>query len=479
MTASSPPLANATQALTIQQGPDTLVFTNAPPAGLRGGECFPLTYQTRLGAATQAPPSNTSITFSATSTVRFYADPSCAVQLTAQTLAGGQSIDTVYARVLSPSGTITASAPFDADSVSFTAAPIVRRGSCAFPAQSPIDGGTDPDGGALDAGFSQVTSITCPVSPAVVQGSAMLLVQQTGAQPGEHNDVVARCRLSSPTQMTCIRRQGEFGLDVRWQVVELGQGLRVQALSNSSCPTVLTLPQAVDAGSAFVVRTLNTIPGGIFDDEDAMPFALANGTTVVAPPLSCGGYDVQVVEWGGVTVTRGTLDAGLAGGVATTSLMGLPPAGLNRVVLVQASGTSQNENSCANFARATLPGPSELALSRALGDGGCASAPLPLITWERIDFGSRATVQERTVTLPAGATQADTIITAVDQGRTFILSSNQSSMGQGMGETAYAPMNKPAEAAFGFELPTPTTLRVLRGRAGGSARVTVYVVQVE
>jgi hypothetical protein len=114
-----------------------------------------------------------------------------------------------------------------------------------------------------------------------------------------------------------------------------------------------------------------------------------------------------------------------------------------------------------------------------MGDAGCAVAPLPLVTWERLDFGSRATVQERTLTLGPGVTLAETTILAIDPNRTFVFSSNQSTMGQGMGETDYQPMSKPAEAAFGFEFPTPTTLRVVRGRAGGSARVTVYVVQVE
>jgi hypothetical protein len=308
----------------------------------------------------------------------------------------------------------------------------------------------------------------------------MLLVQQTGAQPGDHNDVIARCRLSSTSQVTCLRRQGVYPLDVRWQVVELGEGLRVQALSNNVCATSLALPQPVDAGSAFVLRTLNTTSGGFYDDEDATPFVLASATTVVAPPTSCGGYDVQVVEWGGATVTRGILDGGLPAGVASGALLGLSAAGGNRVVLVQAGMDMDGmANTCSLQLRATTPGPSELAFSRALGDGGCAVNPLPRIAWERIDFGTRATVQERTLLLPAGVALAEAMITAIDPNRTFVFSSNQSTMGQGMGETDSLPFNKPVEAAFAFDFPTPTTLRAVRGRSTGAARVTVYVVQVE
>ncbi|MDX2013580.1 MAG: hypothetical protein SFW67_25530 [Myxococcaceae bacterium] len=479
MTASSPPLTPASQLLQMAQGPDTLVFTNSPPANLRGAQCFPLTYQTRLGAMVQAPPSNTTVSFSSTAAVRFYADPSCTVTLSSQTLAGGQSIDTVYVRVLAPTGTITASAPFDSDSLPFTASPIVRRGQCVFPPQVAIDGGFDPDGGAIDGGFSQTTSITCSLGGTVVLGSTMLLVQQTGAQPGDHNDVMARCRLSSPTQVSCTRRQGAHGLDVRWQTVELGEGLRVQALASSSCPTSIALPQPVDAGSAFVLRTLNTNVGGYYDDEDATPFVLAGSSTVLAPPPMCGGYDLQVVEWGGTTVTRGALDAGLAGGVVSTTVMPLSPAGMNKAVLLQAAGTGQNDSTCAPLARATLPGPSELGLFRAMGDAGCAIAPLPLVTWERIDFGARATVQERTLTFGPNVFQSETTIIAVDAARTFVFSSNQSAMGQGLGETDALALSKPAEAAFWFDLPTPTLLRATRARATANARVTVYVVQVE
>jgi hypothetical protein len=481
LTASAPPLTQGAQRIDFLQGPDTLAFTSAAPSGLRGGQCFPLTYQTRLGSVALAPPSNTVIMFSSTGGVRFYADPSCSVALTSQTLAGGQSIDTVYVRALSSTGTITASAPFDSDSVTFNALPIVRRGLCSFPAQVALDGGFDADGGALDGGFSQTNTITCPVTPGVGSpGNALLFIQGTSAQPGDHNDVLARCRVG-PSGITCNRRQGAAALDVRWQLVELAD-LRVQALTSSSCfpPNVVTLPQAVDAGSAFVVRTLSATPTGFYDDEDALPFTLTSPTTVQAPATMCGGYDVQVAEWGGVTVTRGTVDGGFVAGAATTGLLGLPPAGPNRVVLVQAGLDMDGmANTCSLQARGAMPGPSELTFSRALGDAGCAVNALPRLTWERIDFGPRATVQERTVLLGPGTFQADTVITAVDPSRTFLLSSNQSTMGQGMGETDYQPFNKPAEAAFGFELPTSTTLRVLRGRASTSARVTVYVVQVE
>lgn len=484
LTGSSTGLTAATQSTTMTLGPDTLAFTNTPPAGLRGGECFPLTYQSRRGAMPFAVTVNTTVTFGPATGAKFYADPTCSTQLASQVLASGAILDTVFVRVLvSTPLSLTATAPFDGDAITVTALPIVRRGTCFFRAQTALDGGFDADGGALDGGFSQLLAQTCAVSPPVGNlAQAMLLVQELGSQPGEHNDVMARCRLSNQSTIACLRRQGEHGLEVRWQVVELGSGLRVQAVTNPSCATSVTLPQAVDPAKSFVLRTLGTNAAGFYDDEDGVPFFLANATTVVAPALnSCGGFDLQVVEWDGLSVTRGTLDGGLAAGVVSQTVLGLPPASTNRAVLVQAAlDVDLMANTCALQVRGSLPGPSELGLRRAMGDAGCGADLLPRVVWERLDFGTRATVRELTITFGPGVLLVDTPITAVDPARTFVMSSNQTTMGQGMGETNYAPFTKIAEAAFGFDLTSNgTVLTTRRGRSSGSAVVTVYVVQVE
>lgn len=483
LTASSTGLTSATQSTTMTLGPDTLAFTNAPPAGLRGGECFPLTYQSRRGATAFAVPINTSVAFGP-STVKFYADPTCSTLVTSQVMASGSSLDTVYVRVLIATPvSITATAPFDSDALTVTALPIVRRGTCFFRAQTSLDGGFDADGGALDGGFAQQLTQSCPVSPPVGNlAQAMLLVQELAAQPGEHNDVMARCRLTSQGSITCQRRQGEFGLEVRWQVIEVGPSLRVQTFPRDACASSVTLPQAVDPSKSFLLRTLNTNTGGFYDDEDGLPFFLADATTVSAPATnSCGGFDLQVVEWDGLSVTRGTLDGGLAAGVVSQSILGLPPASSNRAVLVQAAlDMDLMASTCSLQVRGSMPGPSEISLRRAMGDAGCGSDLLPRVVWERLDFGTRATVREVTVPFGPGVPLVDTPITAVEPSRTFLLSSNQTTMGQGMGETDYEPFTKIAEAAFGFDLTSNgTVLSTRRGRSSGSAVVTVYVVQVE
>jgi len=271
---------------------------------------------------------------------------------------------------------------------------------------------------------------------------------------------------------------------VRWQVVETGPQLRVQHLSSASClvPSAPLVPP-VDPGKTFVLKTVQASSGGIFDDEDALPFVLAGPTQVTAPAGGCGGYDLEVVEWDGVSVARDTIDGGFDPGVSTLTSFARTPASQG-TLLVQA-GSDQNGNAptCAHFVRGSMPGPSELQFSRALGDGGCASTATRRLSWERISFGTIATVQEHTLQLPVGVV-SDTrpLMPLVDPARTVVLASNQSALGQGLGETASPASVEPlpAEAAFAFDLSDAgTQLSARRARATSTSRVTIYVIQLE
>lgn len=269
---------------------------------------------------------------------------------------------------------------------------------------------------------------------------------------------------------------------VQWQVVEIPSGFRVVTATSSSCPPSFTLPSMVDPAKTFLLKTLAN--GSVnFDDEDTNVLTLTGPTTVTASRTLCEGVDVQAVEWDGVTVTRGDVDGGLAPGVARASLLGLsPPASPQRAVLVQA-GTLINgmPPMCGMVGRAWLPGPGEVAFSRAMADGGCSTNLLDRVEYERIDFGTRATVQERSLVFNPGVSSMVSTITAVDSTRTFVFASNQSAFGQSLGETSY-PLAVPAnvqEAIFSFELTTPTTVTVRRLLSASSAALTFYVVQVE
>lgn len=487
LTASAGGLGSAVQSLTFVDGPDTLVFTNAPPSPLRAGFCFALSYQTRRAGAALAVASNTPVTFAATPTgsVRYYADAACNSTTTVQTLTAGTTTDTVFVRVLTGSAPVTIQAQaglMTPATLTTTALPMVRRGSCSFagPSWTLIDGGVDA--GLIDGGPVPDLFAFCSLSPQPVSRDATMMIFQSTTS-GAYQDGMARCRLPSGGDLTCSRRNGGASATVWWQIVEIPTGLRVVHTGNSGCPAALTLPAAVDPAKTFLLRSISNTSNS-YDDEDAPVVTLAGPTSVTLSKPGCEGIELQAVEWTGVSVTRGALDGGMDAGIALASVMLTPGAPPQRTTLLTQSGTDINGamRTCSMMARGFMPGPSEVRFSRGLGDAGCATEVADFIAYERLDFGSLATVQERTLTFLPGQTTQSPVITSVDTTRTFVFASNQAAMGQGMGETNMPVTSLPGEAAFSLELPatpTATTLTVRRALAASTAVVTIYIVQVE
>ena len=486
LTASASGLTSAVQALTFVDGPDTLVFTNTPPSPLRAGACFALSYQSRKLGAAMPVASNLTVSFVSTPSgaVRFYSDAACTATTTGQVLTAGTSTDSVFVRVLTGSAPVTLQAQgalLTPATLMAMALPMVRRGSCSFEPQAwtLVNGGVDA--GLVDGGPVPDLFMGCDLTPSPISRDAtMLLFQATSA--GAYQDALVRCRLSATGSLTCSRRAGVTSAAVHWQVVEIPSGLRVVHMGNNACPTALTLPTAVDPTKTFLLRSISNTSFS-YDDEDAPVVTLTGPTTVALSAAGCEGIELQAVEWDGVSVARGALDGGMDAGTALGSLLGVTPASLQRAVLSQA-GTAANGTmrTCSMLARAFLPGPSEVRFSRALGDAGCATEVATFMGHERLDFGTRATVQERTLTFQPGQTTQSPTITSVDTTRTFVFASSQSAMGQGMGETNSPVTSVPGEAAFSLELPatpTATTFTARRALSTSTAVVTVYIVQVE
>lgn len=488
LTASAAALTSAVQALTFTDGPDTLVFTNAPPMPLRAGFCFPLSYQSRKAGAAMAVASNVTVNFLSTpnGSVRYYSDAACSAATTAQALTAGSSTDSIFVRVLTGSAPVTLQAQaalFTPASLTVTALPMVRRGNCGFSEQA----WTLADGGAglppLDGGPVPELAVTCNLTPSPISRDATMLIFQS-LTSGPYADAMVRCRLSLSSNITCSRRTGVTSASVHWQVVEIPSGLRVlHQGSSSTCPAAVTLATAVDPAKTFLLRSIANASAN-YDDEDAPTFTLTSPTNVALSQAGCDGFDLQTVEWTGLTVARGELDGGMGSGVGFASVTVLPSPSLQHALLSQ-SGTNIATmlGTCSMMARGyTQPGTSDVRFSRGLGDGGCATDTADYVAYERLDFGPLATVQERTLTfLPGQTTQSPTFL-SVDTTRTFVIASNQSAMGQGMGETDMPITSLPAEAAFSLELPatpTATTMTVRRARSLSTARVTIYIVQVE
>jgi hypothetical protein len=305
----------------------------------------------------------------------------------------------------------------------------------------------------------------------ITQGTA----QVTGAELGVAE---VRCRLASTTTITCVRRQDLDPASVHYQIAEVPSGMLVQRSTAFNCPASITLATPVNLARSFVLKT-SANNSMAFDDEDAVIATLTSPTTVTLNPTACEGHDVQVVDWAGITVTRGTMDAGIPMGAASSSISGLSAASNNRAVIIQPGISSTSTRPvCASMIRATSPSPSSIALTRAAGSTTCSNNAPEALGWERIDFGNKATVREYTANFMAGDTSATVTISPIDTSRTMVFSGSQMAGGQGAGETDHDGTSRFTEAAFQLVLTDATTVTVTRAENTSAAIVTFYVAEL-
>ncbi|MEW5742877.1 MAG: hypothetical protein AB1938_28435 [Myxococcota bacterium] len=474
LSATANGLLGASQPLVIADPPDALVFTTTPPNSILGGTCLPLTLEAQRAGVPHPllVASTASLTATPANGTRFYSDVGCITSTTSATFAAGSPTSTVYVKPLTGGvNVVTATAAFGMDSVTLNTVRIVRRGSCSFSAPSTTaDGGTSED-----------LSASCSISPAINDPAHTILIIQSTASSDRAGVLQARCRLNNNgDSVQCNRADGNSSGTVHYQVAEIPQGLRTEAFSVTSCAATQTITPAVDPAKSFVLKTLQN-NGDIYDNEDTVVAWLTSPTTMSIIGDQCDGYAVQVVEWDGVTVTRAALDGGLPVGARAVTVSGLPPASNARAVLLQPlSPLSTTEPVCDLVVRADVPSPSEVRMSRGATapDGGtCVGTRLDLYL-ERIDFGQRAVVQERTVTLLQNDTTEPVTIAPVDVTRTLVFAGTQLGVGQAAGETRQTTPSRLNDVAARFELTAADTVTVTRARSGADTTYTFYVVEL-
>lgn len=470
LTASAPTLTDATQPLTTLNAPTSLVFTTTPPDPVRGGTCLAGTVEARRMSMATPVAITTSVGLSAApaSGTRFYSDGSCTTSTTSATIAAGSATATFFVKPLTAGANIiTAAAPFGSDAQTLNTTPVVRRGQCSFGSRMAL-----PDGGTANA-----LSVNCPVFPAVIDVNASFsLSQATAAISGfELGSGEVRCRLSSPTNLVCNRREDADVAQVHYQVAEVPQGLLTQRSTSYNCPAIIPLTTPVDLVRAFVIKTV-TSATSTFDDEDMAVAALTAPNMVTLTPAACGGHDVQVVEWEGVTVTRGV--ANVPAGMATVTVSGLSAASGERALLMQ-PGTAFNSSRviCSSTVRGAMPTATSIVLTRA-GDAVCVGLEMENVLYERLDFGRKAVVREYTASFNAGDFSSLVTINPVDASRALVFSGSQLAGGQGAGETNHIGTVRFTEALFRTVLTNATTVTVTRDDASASASITFYVAEL-
>jgi hypothetical protein len=451
-----------------------LAFVTTPPvAPVSAGLCFLATVEARTLTMATVLLNDAPVTLQSgiPAGLRFYSDAACTTALTGTTIPAGQSRASFYVKTITGGfNTITATAPFGSANQNFTVQNLVRKGTCN------LNG----------------TQTTCSINPGQQATAKTVLVYQATASTNDPAESEVRCRLQTTDLISCQRSGGNISTQISWQTAELLNGLTVQRSFATNCPvTPATLPLAapVNAANPFVLSSFSG-SGANYDGDDLTAARLTDGGTLLLDNSSgqfCTGYEYQVVELAGVTTLRGGVPApGL--GVAQRQLLvpGLTAASPNTVLFHQvAQGAApivSSTSMCNLLVRSEMPSSTELLFSRG-GDnpsgGACSNVQLNDVAWERVDFGARARVQARTVTI-TGST-ADVAILAVDTTRTLVFSGGQQAGGQATGETAVDNTNDDAVGTgmARFDLVDATTVRVTRGRNQSTGTFTFYAVELE
>jgi hypothetical protein len=401
------------------------------------------------------------------SNLSFYTDTTCGTPLSSPQFAAGTSRLT-FAFKGRGNGTVQLSALASGLGLATqtqTLRPTTRAGSCIF-----RDGST---------------SLTCTISPAQIDLTHTLLFFQA-SPPGTSPDASSvRCRISALDAITCGRNSSEDDIYVTWYTAEL-PGAKVQNLE-AQCAggsiTSVVPASAVSLANTFLL-TSGEVSGKALGDDDFATVTLATNRRVDYQfTTSCAaGWKswLQLVESPSLQVTRGTTGAmtNLSLTVSNLSRVNLGTTALLFTYRVSNTGSA---NLCDRMLNARLASDTSITFTRGAGNNyRCDTAVIDAISWERIDFGSLAQVQQVPVSLGSGtSTSTGNLSPSVDTSRTVLFASGQVLGGQAGGDASY-PNGTPLGAALGwFEFTDTAHFSVERERTEGNVNWTVNAVQFD
>ncbi|ATB32614.1 hypothetical protein [Melittangium boletus] len=407
--------------------------------------------------------------------VSFYSDSECKTGTTTASFGGTAGTANFYFKIKTGGVPVELSASLSGltEKQSQTVTPTVRRGTCTMDANS--------------------GSKECTIDPKLnSRGQSFLVFQATSTDDTPRSSFV-RCQLKDDNKVLCNRQRGggSNAVQIQWQVVEMPRGLKVQQLEgtcSSSTGTGTSIPVLLpiaDPAKAFLLYS-SSKDGTSASANDFVTVKFNGDHTKVDiamdPLQTCNTevYSVQVVEFDGVSVTRGTVP----GAIVQSPFFAndtFTEADANQSILMstfQSNAGDDKLNLCNRMVRGEIDA-SASRLSFTRGFNNCNAPKLSELSWERIQFPANTSVQARTLEVGNGVSSAKATISAVDMSRTLLLASNQIHSGQGNGETSNASTDTLAIATGRLVLNSPTELEVRRDVAVDSARWTVYAVQLE
>ena len=403
--------------------------------------------------------------------VTFFSDAGCNNSNPTVTFDGTVSTVDFYFKV--KSGGVfnlkaSLSTGFESTPQSVTVAPLVRRNQCPLPANT--------------------NSVDCPISPRLNDLNKSFLVFQATTQDDAARSSYVRCYLKDTGTINCSRYQssGSGAANIQWQIVERASGLTVQhkELSCTSGTGVTFDISPVILSKAFLLVS-SSQDGTIVSANDFVT-ARFNGDTKVDIAMSAPGscdkekFSLQVVEFDGASVTRGTTDQMFDNGhspIEVDTAFTLEDASHSILLSTFQSSHEDAGIICNRMVRGEMgPEASKLYFSRG-ASRACNRPAVPVIAWERIQFPANVTVQQKVLEASNSVGVVSAPISAVDTTRTLLLTSTQVSSGQGNGETSHTATGTLGVGTGRLRFTSPTEVELIRDDARDTSRWTVYAIE--
>lgn len=348
--------------------------------------------------------------------------------------------------------------------------------------------------GTTDAGSPEVTvqtgsctiptgttSVACPISPALVDPTRTLMVFQAVSDNLTAQSFAVRCVLSSATTVTCENVAPGEQVDIRWHTASFSCGVRVQhhlpgCAAGGITNVAITAVEPTQTFLLFGSTQDGTSPGGY--NLSTVKLTSPTSVEIRTSSPTCGNerFGLQVVEYSGASVTRGTsgpLDSGIRTATAIAT-----PVDLSRTFLLYSYRSPATGNLCNRVLRGSLPAATTISFARGVKPQAlCYAGAIEEIAWERVELPLGALVQQLESNMRDVAERTALVtLNTVDLTRSLVFTGGQSISGQALGEgESYVYMG--AMSAL-QRLASSTSLEVQRGRAAsGDARFTSFVVQ--
>ena len=294
--------------------------------------------------------------------------------------------------------------------------------------RSPSAGATATTGTCTIA--DTASSGSCTISPTLTDTTKTILLFQATSSNDTPSSSSVRCYLTSTSNITCDR-DGTSGLvNIAWQTAESTSGVTVEHLTpvcnedgdGDEDITNVAITAVSDMGKTFVLYSHRS-SGASWDQNDHRTVRLTSTTNVELRQAGSGTCEttsegaLQVVQYDGASVTRGETAAMTGTSLPATGLSSVTTA--NTMLLYSYRVAGSGPEMCERMVRGEIDSATSLNFTRSEGAGGCDTANIVAVAWERVEFTDGTSVQQVQPAMTGNITVESNVTQSTDDAEEF------------------------------------------------------------